>query len=257
MKSFAQIGAGCLVLLTLGSASPAAYAQRLRSPWDGQAVTMTDAPYTCPQPPAFAKSLNAESYYTDEHHSIIDPVKQKAFRDATEAPTHLGEWAGQAADAYRTTGSRAGASCVYALLEAAAKAQAWSAAMPTGQGSYEQKWLLAGVAMAYLKVRDSGVGTADQDKAIQKWLGSLANRATTLRGSAATPTATRGTTMATGRDSPWRRQELRSRTRPISAGAWTLTRLGWATSGPMARCRASWIAPAWRCTITCMRWLRW
>ena len=177
MKSFAQIGAGCLVLLTLGSASPAAYAQRLRSPWDGQAVTMTDAPYTCPQPPAFAKSLNAESYYTDEHHSIIDPVKQKAFRDATEAPTHLGEWAGQAADAYRTTGSRAGASCVYALLEAAAKAQAWSAAMPTGQGSYEQKWLLAGVAMAYLKVRDSGVGTADQDKAIQKWLGSLANRA--------------------------------------------------------------------------------
>jgi poly(beta-D-mannuronate) lyase len=177
MKRFAQTGPGWLLLLAIGCCSHSVYAQRLRSPWDGQTVTMTDAPYTCPPPPAFAKSLNAESYYTDEHHSIIDPAKQKAFRDATQGPTDLGDWAGQAADAYRTSGSRAGAQCAYALLEAAAKVQAWSAAMPTDQGSYEQKWLLAAVSMAYLKVRDSGVGTADQDKAIQKWLGSVANRA--------------------------------------------------------------------------------
>jgi poly(beta-D-mannuronate) lyase len=176
MKGLAQIGTGWLVLLAMGCMSQVGHAQRLLSPWDGLAVTMTDAAYSCPQPPEFARSLIAESYYTDEHHSIIDPVKQKAFRDATEGPTHLGDWSGQAADAYRTKGSRAGAACAYALMEAAAKAQAWSAAMPTGQASYEQKWMLAAVAMAYLKVRDSGVGTGDQDKAIQKWLGSVANR---------------------------------------------------------------------------------
>jgi poly(beta-D-mannuronate) lyase len=48
--------------------------------------------------------------------------------------------------------------------------------MPTGQSHYVQKWLLAATAMTYLKVRNSGVGTPEQDKEIQKWFGELANR---------------------------------------------------------------------------------
>jgi poly(beta-D-mannuronate) lyase len=48
--------------------------------------------------------------------------------------------------------------------------------MPTGQAHYVQKWLLAATAVAYLKVRNTGVGTPDQDKAIQKWLGSITDR---------------------------------------------------------------------------------
>lgn len=149
----------------------------LRSPWDGQQIALTDAAYTCPEPPPFSKSINAEGYYSDAHHSIIDPKKFDAERTATEAPTHLGEWSSQAADAYRTHGSRAAAACVYALLEAAARAHAWDGGMPTSQGSYEQKWLLASVSVAYLKVRSSGMGTPDQEKDIRKWLGTVASRA--------------------------------------------------------------------------------
>jgi len=171
-----NFGRDWLVGMTMAAVCAAAGAEKLKSPWDGQTVSLTDAAYTCPYPPPFAKSMDAESYYTDANHSIIDEAKRDAFRKATEAPTHLGQWAGEAADAYRTTGSRAAAACVYSLLGAAAEAKAWTATMPTGQATYEQKWMLSGTAMAYLKVRMSGLGTPEQDKAIQSWLGTLADR---------------------------------------------------------------------------------
>ncbi|MGA9586636.1 MAG: alginate lyase family protein [Terracidiphilus sp.] len=151
-------------------------ADPLKSPWDGHPVPLTDAAYSCPDPPPFSKSLDAESYYSDAHHSIIDPVRKAAYEKAAEAPDHLGQWTTQAADAYLRHGSRAGAQCVYTLLSAAAAAKAWSASMPTGQAHYVQKWLLAGTAMAYLKVRDTGVGTPEQDKEILKWFGLLADQ---------------------------------------------------------------------------------
>jgi poly(beta-D-mannuronate) lyase len=161
------------VLIPGASASPS---DRLKSPWDGQQIALTDAAYTCPDPPPFSKSLDADTYYIDAHHSVIDPVKKAAYEKAAEAPDHLGLWTTQAADAYLRHGSRAGVECVYTLLFAAAAAKAWSASMPTSQAHYVQKWLLAGTAMAYLKVRNTGIGTPDQDKEIQKWLGLLADQ---------------------------------------------------------------------------------
>jgi poly(beta-D-mannuronate) lyase len=155
-----------------------AHAGQLRSPWDDHPVALTDAPYDCPPPLPFDKTLNAESYYTDAHHSVIDEKKREAEEKATAAPTHLGQWSTEAADAYLTKGSSAAAACVYSLLDAAAKAHAWTGEMPTAQGHYEQKWLLAGSAIAYLKVRNSGVGSPDQQKEILKWFTSVANRVT-------------------------------------------------------------------------------
>lgn len=157
-------------------AAPLVAAETLRSPWDGHPVALTNAPYNCPAPPPFSKSVDSESYYIDAHHSVINPDEKKAYEEATAAPTHLGQWVGEAADAYLIRGSRAGAQCAYSLLTAAAGANAWTAVMPTAQSNYEQKWLLAGTAMAYLKVRNSGAGTPEQDKAIQQWFQKLAYR---------------------------------------------------------------------------------
>ncbi len=171
---FRQVGA--VVLLWVAVSAVAAHADTLRSPWDDLHNTLTDAPYDCPVPPPFSKSLDVQSYYTDAHHSIIDPAKQAAEQKATEAPTHLGQWATEAADAYLTRGSAAAARCVYTLLDAAAQAKAWTDAMPTSQGSYEQKWLLAAVSVSYLKVRGAGTGTPEQEKDIKKWLNNVANR---------------------------------------------------------------------------------
>jgi poly(beta-D-mannuronate) lyase len=166
----------CIALLAAPLAAHAA--APLHSPWDDLHVALTDKPYDCPAPPPFAKTLNAESYYTDAHHSVIDPAKKAAEEQATAGPTHLGQWATQAADKVLRDGSRAAAACVYSLLDAAAQAKAWTGEMPTGQGHYEQKWLLAGAAMASLKIRTTGVGTPAQDKDIQKWFADLANRVT-------------------------------------------------------------------------------
>ncbi|HTW47146.1 MAG TPA: alginate lyase family protein [Acidobacteriaceae bacterium] len=170
----------CAALLVASIAAPLAAraAEPLHSPWDAQHIALTDTAYTCPDPPPFAKTLDAHSYYTDAHHSVIDPKLQEEERRATEAPTHLGQWSTEAADKFLETGSRAAAACVYSLLNAAAQAKAWTDSMPTGQGHYEQKWLLAATSVAYLKVRNTGVGTPGQEKDIKKWFSSLANRVT-------------------------------------------------------------------------------
>jgi len=90
-------------------------ADQLKSPWDGQPVALTDAEYTCPDPPPFSQSLDAEGYYIDAHHSVIDPVKKAAYEKAAEAPDHLGQWTTQAADDYLRHGSRAGMALHYHL----------------------------------------------------------------------------------------------------------------------------------------------
>ncbi len=153
-----------------------ALAQRLRSPWDATTIAPTDAPYKCPGPPVFARTINVAGYYTDKQYSVIDPAKLAAFKAASEGPTHLGQYATNAADAWLSKGSRAAAVCVYSLLDAAAKADAWDGKMPQLNGVYLQNWMLSGTAIAYLKVRNSHTGTPDQDADIQKWFRLLAAR---------------------------------------------------------------------------------
>lgn len=162
--------------LLLAVAATVARADDLRSPWDDLKVTQTTVAYDCPSSPPFAKTLEVDSYYIDSHASIIDPKKQAAFQTASEPTTHLSQFAALAADAYLDKGSRAAALCVYSLLDAAAKADAWTGKMPGFQGVYVQNWLLSAVAISYLKVRPSGLGTPDQDARIQKWFALLAAR---------------------------------------------------------------------------------
>jgi poly(beta-D-mannuronate) lyase len=148
----------------------------MRSPWDEVKTASTDAPYECPAPPAFARKLRTEGYYTDKQYSVIDPKKLAAFNAATEGPTHLGQYVTRAADAWLSTGSRAAAACVYSLLAAAAGADAWDEKMPQNNGVYLQNWMLSGTAMAYLKVRNSHVGTSEQDGRILRWFSRVGTR---------------------------------------------------------------------------------
>jgi poly(beta-D-mannuronate) lyase len=150
--------------------------QRLRSPWDSAKIVPADTPYNCPARPAFSRTLNLPDYYIDPKHSIIDEKIRATYQQDSAAPTHLGQFAGLAADAWLSKGSRAAAACVYSLLTAAAKADAWDEKMPKNTGVYMQKRVLSGTALAYLKVRTSGMGTAAQDAQIQKWFGLVATQ---------------------------------------------------------------------------------
>lgn len=173
LRSLFLLGCGAGAA-SLAIAQPSAQAGRLRSPWDDRLVTLTDASYTCPAKPMFARTTEAEGYYTDSHYSVIDPAKLAATEKADEDLTRLGQYAGKAADAYLEQGSRQAAQCAYALLAAAAKADAWTGRMPHLQGIYDQNWLLSGAGIAYLKVRNSGVGASGDDAAIAAWLARLA-----------------------------------------------------------------------------------
>ena len=174
LQTLAFCSAAGVVLLA--NSAHAADGDKLRSPWDGRKIHQTDASYNCPAAPPFAMTVEIGSYYIDPKASVIDPKKLDAFQKASESSSHLSQYVALAADAYLYKGSRPAAACVYSLLDAAAKANAWAGKMPGFQGVYIQNWLLSAVAMSYLKVRQSGSGTPQQDTAIQKWFAQLALR---------------------------------------------------------------------------------
>jgi poly(beta-D-mannuronate) lyase len=161
-----------IAIIVCASAS----AEKLRSPWDARTITPIDAPYACPAPPEFSQTLQTEGYYTDKQYSVIDQRRLAEFNQATEGPTHLGQYASRAADEWQNKGNRAAAACVYSLLAAAAQASAWAGRMPQNNGVYLQNWMLSGTAIAYLKVRQSGAGTPTVDAEIQRWFRLVASR---------------------------------------------------------------------------------
>jgi poly(beta-D-mannuronate) lyase len=148
----------------------------LHSPWDSHPVTLTDAPFTCPAAPHLSSDLLIGSYYTDEHHSIVDPAMKKAHDDAASPFTDFARAVVRAADHYRSTGSRAAAQCVLSLLETAAHDRVLAGKMLSGQAYYEQGWNLSAWAVAYLKVRDSNLATPDQTKTISSWFKEMAEQ---------------------------------------------------------------------------------
>jgi len=159
-------------------ASVSTQAEKLRSPWDDRKVMQTDIAYACPAAPPFARTMDISAYYIDKNASVADPQKLAAFQKASEASTNLSRFAALAADAYLDKGSREAAGCVYSLLDAAAKAEAWTGKMHDFNGVYIQNWLLSAVAISYLKVRPSGVASPGEDAEIQQWFSLLARRVT-------------------------------------------------------------------------------
>ena len=72
---------------------------------------LTEAPYACPALAHIAPDLVTDGFYRldDPTHSIIDPVRQEAYRKSSDAVKAVGMAIVKAADDYRTTGSRAAA----------------------------------------------------------------------------------------------------------------------------------------------------
>jgi poly(beta-D-mannuronate) lyase len=145
----------------------------LRSPWDAPSPT-ADAAYACPAAPQLTQDLAVDGYYSDEHHSVVDEARKKAY-DAAIAPfTDFSHTVVKAADAYRTTGNQRAAECVITLLDAVAKGKALTGQMKTGQAIYVQGWNLSSWAIAYLKVRGASAASYEENIEIAAWLKKLA-----------------------------------------------------------------------------------
>lgn len=171
----ARCAAAVSFSLTAGAVISAMAEHPLRSPWDGNPVTLTAAAYTCPAAPEIKPDLVTDGFYRldDPTHSIIDPARQDAYRKSSGPVKAAGEAIVAAADTYRTTGSRQAADCALKLIAAMAEQHSLAGKMSSNQAYYVQGWVAGAVAISYLKIRDTHLATPEQAKSIAGWLVSI------------------------------------------------------------------------------------
>lgn len=134
---------------------------------------------TCPPAPPAVRDLDVPRFYGDADGAVVDPKALAAHRTAVEPLTRFLRHVVTDADKAlrQSTPDAAGksAACALAWIEAWARGGAWLGDMRSQQGEYQRKWDLAGVALAYLKVRS--FATTAQRAAIEPWLIEFADRA--------------------------------------------------------------------------------
>lgn len=154
---------------------PALFAAPLRSPWDGKHVAVTEAAYSCPAIAHIAPDLVTDGFYRldDPTHSIIDPVRQEAYRKSSDGVKNVGLAIVAAADDYRDTGSRSAAQCAMTQILTLAQEHALAGKMSSNQAYYVQGWVAGAIAIAYLKIREAGLATPQQTEVIANWMQSV------------------------------------------------------------------------------------
>jgi len=151
------------------------HAAPLRSPWDAHPVAQTTAPYACARIPRLPVDFVTDGFYADNDptHSIIDPIKMKAYSESSGPVKHEGDVVVAAADGFRKTGSVEAARCVIAHLDALAAQKALTGKMSSSQAYFVQGWVSGAWAIAYLKVDGDSRTTAEQRARILPWLQAL------------------------------------------------------------------------------------
>jgi len=173
-----RAGIACLsfAVVFLAVTAVCAYASdaALRSPWDVAAVTPNDSAFTCPAPVPLPHDFATNSYLIDPQHSIPDPLLEEQHKQSVAGIEDFSRAVVKAADDFQTQGSRAAAECVASLLENAANQGALAGTMDGHQAIYTQGSNLGAWAIAFLKVRNSGEVTDEQNRKITAWLKKLA-----------------------------------------------------------------------------------
>lgn len=161
-----------LVLMTLAARADGA---TLRSPWSAHPIATTGARYACPVVPRIPADFVTDGFYADNDptHSIIDPVKMKAYSESSGPVKHEGDVVVAAADSFRRTGSSEAAACVIAHLDSLARQHALTGKMSSSQAYFVQGWVAGAWAIAYLKVEGDQWTTSEQRARILPWLQSL------------------------------------------------------------------------------------
>lgn len=164
-----------VVSLLLAAGVPALLAAPLQSPWDGKHVAITEAAYSCPPVAHIPPDLVTDGFYRldDPTHSIIDPVRQEAYRKSSEGVKNAGLAIVAAADDYRGTGSRSAAQCAMTQIVTLAQEHALAGKMSSNQAYYVQGWVVGAIAIAYLKIRETGLATPQQIETIANWMQSV------------------------------------------------------------------------------------
>ncbi len=166
-----------------GSAAPAPTGESLRSPFDVEArrrvvgIPLAD-PSAIPIAPAI-RDLIGVSFYVDKDHSVADPTLKKQNEEAVRpVRAFVGTVTGLADDWMRSEPAKP----AYAVL-ALDQLSAWAAGGAllgevNKQGSYERKWTLGSLALAFLKIRTAPGLDPGKVAATTSWLVRLARAVT-------------------------------------------------------------------------------
>ncbi|MEQ1715968.1 MAG: alginate lyase family protein [Hyphomicrobium sp.] len=136
----------------------------------------------CPAAPPVVRDITLPRFYGDKDGSVIDPERDAAHKAAVAPLTAFVRAVTQDADkALRRSkpeAQKALALCTLTWIATWAKGDAWLGTMATRQAEYQRKWDLAGVALAYLKLKP--FATAEQRQVIEPWLKRFADVARTF-----------------------------------------------------------------------------
>ena len=146
----------------------------LRSPWDTTAVNITQRPYDCPHMARISPDILVTNG-TAAQKNVSDAVKQAVYAESDVALHDLASYTVAAADNFQHTGSQAAARCVVTLLAGAAADHSMAGYMGDGDAVKEQNQALRAVAIAYLKIRPSGLASPDEHALISAWMDDIAH----------------------------------------------------------------------------------
>ena len=132
----------------------------------------------CPPAPSAVRDLDLSGYYLDRAKSVVDPAAKARKRTAVRPLKDFLNGVTKLADrAVRSNprDSAKHAACALRWLRHWASEGAYLGRMASKQAQAQRKWDLAGLALAYLKVR--GHAEAADKTLIEPWLREIADRA--------------------------------------------------------------------------------
>jgi poly(beta-D-mannuronate) lyase len=126
----------------------------------------------CPAVPAVMRDVDIPRFYKDDAGTIVDPVLKAQHDQAQEALTaflrQVTSDVDKAVKRTKPAEQRQAADCALSWIATWAAGDAWLGVMKQKQAEYQRKWDLAGVALAYLKVRR--FAGPEQRRVIEPWL---------------------------------------------------------------------------------------
>ena len=127
----------------------------------------------CAPPPAAVIDIDANSYYSDARHSVIDPARRAQNIASTRPVEDFLAQVSRSASRYQAGGKPADAACALDWLSAWAGQGAMLGKMSSEQAYFVRKWTLGGLALSYARVRPATTPAQRDD--IETWLTTLAD----------------------------------------------------------------------------------
>ena len=129
----------------------------------------------CAAPPPARIDIDANGYYSDAHHSVIDPVlRARNIANTKPIEDFLAEVA-QDATAYQLEpkANAADGACALTWLASWAERKAMLGKLSSEQAYYVRKWTLGGLALSYARVKPAA--DVARQQLIEGWLKALAD----------------------------------------------------------------------------------